>query len=76
MPTYRVRTSDGELRTVQALRLCTDVHHLRLERREAGAWQTVLEMPLRTVEQVQRRLNEPNGNWTWITEKLPPLPSV
>ncbi|MCO5971652.1 MULTISPECIES: hypothetical protein [Actinoallomurus] len=76
MPTYRVRTNDGDLRTVQALRLCADLHHVRLEERAAGDWRTVLEVPLGEVEQVQRRLNEPNGSWIWITEKLPAAPSA
>lgn len=75
MPTYRLRKTDGTVKTVQANRIRIDSESLYLEKRAAGMWQPELSAPLDEVEGVQRRLTEPNGNWVWRNERLPE-PSV
>ncbi|CAM4052676.1 hypothetical protein GCM10009799_30120 [Nocardiopsis rhodophaea] len=71
MATYRVRMTDGTLRTEQALRVRTDAHNLYLEDRAAGAWRPVLDVRLDQVDQIQRRFTENDGRWVWLTETLP-----
>lgn len=71
MPTFRLRKTDGSVETVQATRLRTDAENLLLQRRAAGMWQTALSVRLDEVERVQRRMNEPNGNWAWRNERIP-----
>lgn len=70
MPTYRIQPLEGDPRTVQALRLRTDDEHIHFENRVQGNWQPVLELNLDEVEKVQRRLNENNGSWIWVTEHV------
>ena len=69
MPIYRVRTRDGAEQVVQALRAQTAGDLLRLENRSGGLWQPALEVPLADIEWYQRRVNEINGTWTWVTER-------
>ncbi|GAA4917205.1 hypothetical protein [Streptomonospora salina] len=71
MAYFRVRMTDGSVRTQKALRMRTDAHNLYLEDRTAGAWRPVLERSLHEVEQLQRRFTENNGNWVWGPEPLP-----
>ncbi|RNL87501.1 hypothetical protein [Halostreptopolyspora alba] len=71
MAHYRLRMTDGSVRTQQALRMRTDARTLYLEDRSGGTWQPVLERRLDEVELLQRRCTENNGSWTWITEPLP-----
>ncbi|TMR97177.1 hypothetical protein [Nonomuraea basaltis] len=68
MPTFRIHTSDGEEQTLQAARLRTDATSAYWETRSLGRWSTVMSLPLQRVARVQRRLNEPDGRCTWITE--------
>ncbi len=75
MPIYRVRTRDGAERVVQALRARIAGGRLRLENRAGGLWQPALEVPLEDLEWYQRRVNEINGNWAWVTER-PGLPAT
>ncbi|MFS2294756.1 MAG: hypothetical protein FWJ90_19015 [Actinomadura sp.] len=70
MPTFRIQPLEGSPRTVQALRLRSDDEHVYFEDRVQGSWQPVLELPLAEVEHVQRRLNETNGSWIWVTEPV------
>ncbi|PRX95532.1 hypothetical protein [Allonocardiopsis opalescens] len=71
MPTYRVQLTDGTQRTVDALRVRADSRSLLLENRTAGVWSPVLCLGLDQVSRVQRRLNESDGSWTWLTESVP-----
>jgi hypothetical protein len=71
MPTFRLRKTDGTVETVQAIRLRADDETLHLEKRAAGLWQPALSVPLHEVERIQRRMNEPNGNWAWRNERIP-----
>jgi hypothetical protein len=68
VPAFRVRTRDGKELTVQASRFRTDTLHAYLEIRNSGSWTSVARFPREEVERVQRRLDEPDGRCTWITE--------
>lgn len=74
MPTYRIQPQEGAPQTVRALRLRTDDEQIYFEDRVKGDWQPVLELRLDDVEQVQRRLNETNGAWIWVTEHVRRMP--
>jgi hypothetical protein len=75
MPTYRIQPRKGAPQTVQALRLRSDGEQVYFEDRVQGHWQPVLELRLDEVEQVQRRLNEANGAWIWVTEHVRRMPT-
>lgn len=75
MPTFRVRTRDGQEQSLQALRIRSDATRIYLEKRTIGHWDPVGVFPLKSVETVQRRLDEPDGRGTWITERIRPVPS-
>ncbi|TDE26508.1 hypothetical protein [Actinomadura sp. 6K520] len=74
MPTYRIQPQRGDPQTVQALRLRTDDEHVYFEDRVQGHWRPILRLPLDEVERVQRRLNEDNGSWIWVTEHVRRMP--
>jgi len=76
VPTFRVRTRDGQERSLQALRIRSDVTRVYLENRTAGHWDPVEVFPLSAIETVQRRLDEPDGRCTWITERIRPMVPV
>jgi hypothetical protein len=75
MPTYRIQPCSGPQQTVTALRVRTDGEQIYFEDRVQGRWQPVLELELDGVEQVQRRLNEANGDWIWVTEHVRRMPT-
>jgi hypothetical protein len=68
VPTFLVRTRDGKEHTMHASRLRTDALHAYLEVRSGQSWRPVAEFRLEAVRHVQRRLDEPDGSCTWITE--------
>ncbi|HEX4817335.1 MAG TPA: hypothetical protein VFV66_31725 [Nonomuraea sp.] len=63
-----MRTRDGNELTVQANRLRTDTLHAYLEVKKSGTWMSVARFAREEVDCVQRRLDEPDGRCTWITE--------
>jgi hypothetical protein len=75
MPTYRIQPREGATQTVRALRLRTDGEQVYFEDRVQGEWQPVLELQLDEVDHVQRRLNEANGAWIWVTEHVRRMPT-
>jgi hypothetical protein len=51
---------------VQATRVVTDGVVLCFENRIGERWQSCLSLPVGPVRRVQRRVNEPDGRWTWL----------